>query len=191
MRTTWVILLVTILAGAAIYYYFTTTNKTAPSDLIRFVNTPDSLQGKIRVNIAEDPVEVFYGNNTWMLADSVALPAILQNKISDSFSRNYREKTLYLTFDNRLYHDIELRKTDTSSAFVIDLQLSAEADTVFVSGTIDQGKAGIIAFKNPLSPLYKSFVITYHDRLPDSVKNDTTRAALQSMATKVITVLEP
>ena len=84
-----------------------------------------------------------------------------------------------------------MRKTDTTSAYAIDLQLSSVADTVFVSGTIDQGKGGIVAFKNPLTPLYKSFVVTYHDRLPDSVKNDTSRAALQSMATKVITVIEP
>ncbi|RYY31019.1 MAG: hypothetical protein EOO04_02810 [Chitinophagaceae bacterium] len=191
MRTTWVILVATILAGVAIFFYFQSTNKTSATDTIRIINTPDSLLKKVKVHVAEDPVEVLYSNNTWMLADSAALPAILQNTSSDSFSRNYREKTIYLTYDNRLYHDIELRKTDTTAAFAIDLQLSAVADTVFVSGTINQGTAGIIAFRNPLSPLYKSFVVTYHDRLPDSVKNDTTRAALQSMATKVITVIEP
>jgi uncharacterized membrane protein len=191
MRTTWLILVVTILAGVAIYYYFNSINRAPSSDTIRFVNTPDSLLKKVKVHIAEDPVEVIYSNNTWMLADSATIPAILQNNTSDSMSRNYREKTIYLTFDNRLYYDIELRKSDTTAAYAIDLQLSAVADTIFVSGNIDQGKAGIIAFKNPLSPLYKSFVVTYHDRFPDSVKNDTTRAALQSMATKVITVIEP
>ncbi len=191
MRTTWIILLVMVAAAAAMYFYFSRKDAPAAQDVLRIVNTPDAIRSRLKFSEASQPAEVFFRDSAWYLEDSTELPQVLMNKNVDSINKAYKEKTIFLTYDDRLYFDLDLRKTDSAEAFTIDLQVSGGADSVFVTGSIDQGKSGIISFRSPMANLYRSFVITYHDRLPDSVRNDTTRARLQSQATKVVTVIEP
>jgi hypothetical protein len=191
MRTTWIILIVMIAVAAAMYFYFSKGGEPAAYDLISIVSTPDSVRSKLKFSEADQPLEIFYRDSAWSLEDSTRLPQILASGSSDSIDKSYRERTIFLTYDDRLYFDLDLRKADSAEAYKIDLEINSVADSIFVKGTIDQGKSGLISFRSPMANLYRSFVITYHDRLPDSIKNDTTRARLQSQATKVITVIEP
>jgi hypothetical protein len=191
MRTTWMILLLTIAAGIGIYFYFTRTQAPQAYDSIAFHQTPDSILQKVKVFTAEDPYEIYYFDSAWRLADSTPLKRIMANGITDSISKGYKEKTLFLTYDDRLFYDLELRKSDSSAAYAIDLQFVPVADTMMVYGSINQRNAGVINFRNPMTNLYRSFVITYNDRKSDSLKNDTTGSAPKTKATKIITVLQP
>lgn len=191
MRTTWIILLITIAAGAGMYFYFTRKKEPGAFDTVVFKNTPDSILQKVKVYTADRPVEVFYSDSTWMLADSTPLTRIMNNGRVDSISKAYQEKTLFLTYDDRLFYDMDLRKADSAVAYNIELQFVPSADSMMIYGSIDQKNAGVINFRNPMTNLYRAFVITYNDRRPDSLKLDTTVAAPQTKATKIITVLKP
>jgi hypothetical protein len=185
------ILLLTIGAGLAMYFY--STRKKAPGayDTITFHQTADSVLQKVKVFTADDPYEVLYYDSTWTLADSTPLRRIMTNGISDSMTKGYKEKTLYLTYDDRLFYDLEIQKTDTASAYAIDLQFVPSADSMMVYGSINQQNARVINFRNPMTNLYRSFVITYNNRKSDSLKNDTTAESPRTKATKIITVLQP
>ncbi|RYY18715.1 MAG: hypothetical protein EOO04_23425 [Chitinophagaceae bacterium] len=191
MRTTWIILLLTIAAAAGMYYYFSRETAPVAYDLIAFKNTPDSILQKVKVYTAERPMEVFYRDSTWTLADSTPLKRIMNNGNTDSIEKKYAEKTLFVTYDDKFFYDMDLRKIDSSVAYVINLQLVPLSDTMMVYGSIDQKNAGVINFRNPMANLFKSFVITYNDRIPDSLKTDTSAGAPQTKATKIITVLKP
>ncbi|RZK80012.1 MAG: hypothetical protein EOO85_02045 [Pedobacter sp.] len=190
MRNTWIILILTAVVAAGIYYYFTKKVEYAPYDVITISNTADSIKQKIRVFEADDPLEVYYRDSTWSVADSTKLKQILTNGSSDSVDRGYREKTFFLTYNDEVYYDMELRKPDTAVAFGIDLEFVKENDTMFVQGKLQQGKKNI-SFRNPMMRLYKSFVISYNDRLPDSVRNDSAREYSRTQATKIVTVIRP
>jgi hypothetical protein len=191
MRTTWIILIATIALGIGMYFYFTRDKTPAAYDSIAFRQTHDSILQKIKVFTADDPYEVYYFDSTWSLADSTPLRRIMTNGQTDSISKAYREKTLFLTYDDRLFYDLEIRKSDSTAAYAIDLQFVPSADSMMVYGSINQKDAGVINFRNPMTNLYRSFVITYNDRKADSLKNDTTASAPQTKATKIITVLQP
>jgi hypothetical protein len=191
MRTTWIILIVTIAAAAGMYFYFTRPKSQATYDSISFQQTPDSILQKIKVYTADDPFEVFYRDSMWTLADSTPLRQIMTNGKSDSISKGYKEKTLFVTYDDRFFYDLELRKADSAAAYDISLQFVPASDTMMVYGSIDQRNAGVINFRNPMTNLYHSFVITYNDRRADSLRTDTTDLAPKTKATKIITVLQP
>jgi hypothetical protein len=191
MKTTWIILLVTIAAAAGMYFYFTREAGKAPADIIRLVNTPDSVLQKIKVYTADRPVEVFYRDSAWTLADSTPLQRIMNHGYTDSISKAYKEKTLYVTYDDKLFYDMDLVKTDSNEAYKILLQFVPVADSVYVYGSIDKQSAGVINFRNPMVSMYKSFVVTYTHRLPDSLRTDDDTAAAQNKVSKLITVVEP
>ncbi|HTE24888.1 hypothetical protein [Flavitalea sp.] len=191
MRTTWIILFLTIAAAAGMYFYFSRKAEPAAYDTIAFKNTPDSILQKVKVYTADRPMEVFYHDSTWTLSDSTPLTRIMNNRTTDSISKNYVEKTLFVTYDDKFFYDMDLRKADSNAAYNIDLQLVPVSDTMMVYGSIDQKNAGVINFRNPMANLFKSFVITYNDRRPDSLKIDTSAGSPHSKATKIITVLKP
>jgi hypothetical protein len=191
MRTTWIILFLTIAAAAGMYFYFSRKAEPAAYDTISFKNTPDSILQKVKVYTADRPVEVFYHDSSWTLSDSTPLIRIMNNRTTDSISKNYVEKTLFVTYDNRFFYDMDLRKVDSNAAYNINLQLVPVSDSMMVYGSIDQKNAGLINFRNPMANLFKSFVITYNDRIPDSLKIDTSQGTSQTRATKTITVLKP
>lgn len=191
MRTTWIILLLTVAAAAGLYFYFTQKKDPAAYDTIAFKNTPDSVLRKVKVYTADHPIEVFYADSAWMLADSTPLVRIMQNGTSDSITKSYKEKTLFVTYDNKFFYDLELRKADSNAAYDINLQLVPATDSMMLFGSIDQRGTGIINFRNPMANMFRSFVITYNDRKPDSLRLDTTAGAPQTKATKIITVLKP
>jgi hypothetical protein len=191
MRTTWIILLLTIAAAAGMYFYFSRKTEPAKYDTIAFKNTPDSILQKVKVYTADRPMEVFYHDSSWTLADSTPLTRIMNNRTSDSIGKHYEEKTLFVTYDDKYFYDMDLRKADSNAAYSINLQLVSLSDTMMVYGSIDQKNAGVINFRNPMANLYRSFVITYNDRIPDSLKTDTSGSAPQTKATKIITVLKP
>lgn len=191
MRTTWIILLLTIAAAAGLYFYFSRKPEPAAYDTIAFRNTPDSILQKVKVYTADRPVEVFYNDSSWTLADSTPLTRIMTNRTTDSITKRYAEKTLIVTYDEKFFYDMDLRKADSNAAYTINLQLVPVSDSMMVYGSIDQKDAGVINFRNPMASMFRSFVITYSDRVPDSLKTDTAGGAPQTKATKIITVLKP
>ena len=89
------------------------------------------------------------------------------------------------------FYDMDLRKADSNAAYTINLQLVPVSDSMMVYGSIDQKDAGVINFRNPMTSMFRAFVITYSDRIPDSLKTDTAGGGPQTKATKIITVLKP
>ena len=190
MRTTWIILLIAIAAGVGMYFYFSGKGEPAAYDTITFSNTPDSILQKIKVFTADRPVEVFYRDSTWSLPDSTPLQKILNNRTTDSINKSYKEKTLVLTYDDRLYYDMDIIKPDSNASYEMDFQLIPAADSMIVQGKITQSSAGVLNFRNPMSNLYRSFVITYNQRLPDSLQTDIDSTAPVNKTTKTITVIK-
>jgi hypothetical protein len=184
-------LLLTVAAAAGLYFYFTQKNAPGAYDTIVFKNTPDSVLQKVKVYTADTPMEVFYHDSAWSLADSTPLVRIMQSGTSDSITKSYKEKTLFVTYDDRFFYDLELRKADSNAAFDISLQLVPATDSMLLFGSIDQKGAGVINFRNPMANMFRSFVITYNDRIPDSLKVDTAAGGPRTKATKIITVLKP
>lgn len=190
MRTTWVILLVMIIAGAGMYYFFSRKKPPGKYDTISLDNTPDSIVKKTKIFIADNPVEIYYRDSVWQNSDSTPLRAVLDGIKTDSMDKAYSGRTIFLTYDNRQFYDMEIKKPDSSIAYDIHFQLSAKQDTVILIGTIDQKEKGVIRFSNPMVKMYHSFVLTYNDKLPDSVRNDSLKETGRPQASKTITVIE-
>ena len=190
MRTTWVILLVMIIAGTGMYYYFSRKQPPGKYDTISLGKTPDSIVKKTKIFIADNPIEIFYRDSTWQNNDSTPLRTVLDGIRTDSMDKGYSERTIFLSYDNRQFYDMEIKKPDSLIAYDIHFELSARQDTLILIGTIDQKEKGVIRFSNPMVKMYHSFVLTYNNKLPDSLRNDSSKQAGVPQASKTITVLE-
>jgi hypothetical protein len=191
MRTTWIILIVTVLAGAGLYFYFSRKKPPGASDTVSIVNTPDSIIRKTRIFIADDPVEVFYRDSLWQMADSTPLREVLKNAPADTMNKNYPERTLYISYDHKWFYDMQIAKKDTAIGYDIALELHPQNDSIIIVATIDQKLQKKTSFSNPMIRMYRSFVLTYNNKLPDSLRNDSSTQGPGPVPSKTITVLEP
>lgn len=190
MRTTWIILALTVLIGAGLYFYFMRKEAPGNADRVSLVNTPDSIAAKTQIFFADDPLEVFYHDSTWQFEDSTKLRSINVSSSGDTLSKAYPERTLFISYDNKWFFDLELKKPDSSIAYDIQLQLKPQNDSLLIYGTIDQKGKGKLQFRNPMMRIFNSFVITYNEKIPDSLRNDSSSKEAGPAPSKTITVLQ-
>ena len=192
MRTTWIIIIAMLLIGAGMYYFFT-YKESAPAtyDTITITNTPDSIVQKIKVFVAENPTEVYYRDSIWFFPDSIPMKKVLDGSKLDYMDKHYSSGTLYITYNDRAYYDLELHKPDTLLAYKVSFQLQVNNDTLYIKGILDKKEGDIVSFHGPLMPVYKQFAITYNHKLPppppDSTATDSTEVQ-GPLPNKTITV---
>jgi hypothetical protein len=189
MRGTWIILLVMVVAGAGMYFYFTRKPKIANHDTIAFTNTPDSIIQKMKVYMADDPKEVMYLDSVWVHADSTPLKQVLNGIATDTISKQYSAITLFLTYDNHSFYDLELKKPNPKLAYNINLKvLPQNNDTLIVDGLIQPQEGDAMHFQGPMMKLYSKFVVTYNYKLPQPPPDST--AIKGHDPNKTITILK-
>jgi hypothetical protein len=169
MRGTWIILLIMIIAGVGMYFYFGKKEKKAVDhDSIAFENTPDSIVKKIKVYVAQRPLEVMYLDSVWMQQDSTPLKQVAEGNVENRLEKLDSSVNLYVSYDNKYFYDLELKKINPKYAYRLNLQVRPQNnDTMIVDGTIEPQKGDIIAFQDVMMKVYPKFVITYNDRLPE------------------------
>lgn len=191
MRTTWIILAIMLLAGAGLYFYFTQKQAPGSSDTIKLVNTPDSIVQKTQILIADAPFEVFFRDSSWQYSDSALLRKIGTTAGNDTMNKNYHERTIFISYDNKWFFDMPVKKADTTIGYDFTFELKPQNDSMIVVGTIDQKAKGKFKFANAMMKMYQSFVITYNEKMPDSLRNDSLPPPEGPAPTKTITVLKP
>jgi hypothetical protein len=192
MRTTTVILILTIAVGAGMYLLLFQKPESNKYDTISVVNTPDSVIQKLKVFVADQPIELIYRDSAWFLPDSTPLKRVLDGTLTDTMSFSLPQKTLIVSYDDRFFYDMDIVKSDSSDPNKIELRLQPRGDTMVVSGKIDKSEKGVINFASPMANMYRSFMITYTTRMPDSLRlANIDSTSPQSKATKIITVISP
>lgn len=197
MRITWIILIIMLVAGAGMY--FLSTIKSAPGvyDTVAIENTVDSVMKKVKVFVANDPAEIYYLDGVWMKPDSIPLKKVLDGSKLSFMNKGYNSITLFFTWGDRFFYDLEIQKPDTTLAYQVEFSVRSQNDSVYVDGSIDK-KDDVIHFAGPMMPLYKQFVLTYNNKMPplppDSTAiGDTAEAADEPKGpqpNKTITVLQ-
>lgn len=187
MRTTWIILVLTLLAGAIMYFLAQKPNKTTVHNTISFGNTPDSIRNNTTLYVAYDPAQVYFRDSGWVTADSSPLKVIPADSALSAFN-GHGSATFYLDYGHRYFYDIEISKPATGQPFGITLDLAPDPDnnTFNVNGVVDS-QNGKLDFSGPMMKMYKAFVVSYNARIPDSLKSADS-AMLK--AEKVITIIQ-
>lgn len=189
MRATWIILLITILVGTGMYFLSKRKPKPADYDTIVFQNTPDSIIKKMSVYLAYDPKEVMYLDSIWVHADSTPLKQVLVGVDRDTMSKQYSFITLYFTYDNHSFYDLEIKKPNPKLAYNINIQIEPQNnDTLIVDGLIEPQEGDAMHFRNPMMKMYPKFVVTYNYKLPQPPPDST--AIKGHDANKTITILQ-
>jgi len=168
MRATWIILLIMVVIGAGMYFLSKRKPKMADHDTIVFKNTPDSIIQKMKVYVAEDPKEVAYLDSVWITtSDSTPLKQIMNANVQDTMSKQYSARTLFLTYDDQSFFDVELEKANSKMPYTIELKVQPQNnDSLFVDGLIRPTEGNAMHFAGPMMKLYSRFVLTYNYKLP-------------------------
>ena len=182
MRVPLLILVCMVLIGAVMYYLSTLQPPPGAYDTINIEKTPDSITKRIKIYLADDPVEIYHFDSVWIKSgpksDSTTLKPVLEGSKLNFINKKYSSITLLITYNDRLFYDLEIEKTDKRLAYEYRFQVKKERDTFFINGTVDRNEGEMISFRAPMMPLYKQFVLTYNNRLPppppDSTATDST-----------------
>ncbi len=192
MRTTWLILLITVLAGAGMYYFATQKKPVAPYDTIALYDTPDSIRQKLKLFAAYNPTEVTYRDSGWYQQDSIPLKEIPLDSAINSFDKNYKSVTLYLDYGHAWFYDIEVNKQQ-DIPYKISVAVNNLRDTLQASGIIDDQQHEQLRLSGPMMKMYKAFLLTYNSKLPpppaDSTQDSSQQEPPATPAAKTITVL--
>jgi hypothetical protein len=192
MRTTWMILVLMLVIGAGMYFFFT-YKKDAPAeyDTITITKTADSIVKRIKVYVADNPTEVYYADSAWFMPDSTPLKKVVDASTLDYMNKHYHSATLYITYNDQAFYDLEINKPDSQQAYKVSLQLQSRNDTLYITGLLDKKEGDIVSFQGPLMPVYKQFAITYNNKLPPPPPDSTTTDSLEvkgPLPNKTITV---
>ena len=168
MKATWIILLIMVVIGTGMYFLSKRKPKMADHDTIVFKSTPDSIIRKMKIYVAEDPTEVAYLDSAWITtSDSIPLKQIMNGTAQDTMSRQYAARTLYLTYDDHSFFDVELKKANPKMPYSIELKVQPQNnDSLFVDGLIRPTEGNAMHFAGPMMKLYSRFVLTYNYKLP-------------------------
>ena len=166
MRTTWIILSIMVVIGLGMFYLSTIKTPPGVYDSIAIDNTSDSVTKKIKIYAANNPAEVYYLDSIWLQADSTPLKKILDGNKLNFINKRYQSITLFLTYDDKVFYDLEIDKPDTTQAYEISFTVQPMQDTFFVQGTVDKHKGDLLRFRGPMIPLYKQFILSYNNKLP-------------------------
>ncbi|WP_207512385.1 hypothetical protein [Longitalea luteola] len=190
MRGTWIILLIMVVAGVGMYFWFNRKPKAANHDTIVFKNTPDSIIKKLKVYVADDPKEVMYLDSIWMQADSTPLRQVLNGVEQDTMSKQYSNITLFITYGQHSFYDLELKKPDPKMAYTLNFEIEpmSDSDTLIIDGLITPQQGDAIHFASPMMELYSKFVVTYNHKLPQPPPDST--AIRGHDPNKTITILK-
>lgn len=190
MRGTWIILLIMVIAGVGMYFWFTRKPKAANHDTIVFKNTPDSIVKKLKVYLANDPKEVMYLDSVWMQSDSTPLKQVLNGVEQDTMSKQYSNITLFITYGDHSFYDLELTKPDPKMPYTLRFEIEpmSYSDTLIIDGLIIPQKGDAIHFASPMMDMYSKFIVTYNHKLPPPPPDST--AIRGHDPNKTITILE-
>jgi hypothetical protein len=167
MRGTWIILIIMVIAGAGMYFYFTRKPKPIDHDSIVFENTPDSIVRKLKIYVAQHPTEVMYLDSVWMQQDSTPLKLVADGNVENRLEKLDTSVNIYLTYDNKYFYDLELKKPNPKLAYRLNFQIQPQnGDTLMLEGMIEPQEGDALAFQAPMMKIYPQFVITYNSRLP-------------------------
>lgn len=166
MRTTWIILLLMVLAGGAMFYFARRPKRAAALDTIRVADSTDTLSRNVKVFLANNPVEVHYVDTLGWLQDSTPLRKILDHTVSDKFDKRYSTATLFITYNDAYFFDLEVIKPDTTQAYDISFRVQPSAGGYAISGSVDNKKDYLIHFTGPMFHIYSDFLVTYNNKLP-------------------------
>jgi hypothetical protein len=174
MRGTWIILIIMIVAGAGMYFYFTRKPKPIDHDSIVFENTPDSIVKKLKVYVAQRPTEVMYLDSVWMQQDSTPLKLVAEGNTENRLEKLDTSVNIYLTYDNKYFYDLELKKPNPKLAYRLNFQIQPQNnDTFLLEALLQPQKGDALAFQAPMMKIYPQFVITYNSRLPQQPFDST------------------
>lgn len=189
MRATWIILLLMVVIGAGMYFLSKRKPKMADHDTIVFKSTPDSIVQKMKVYLAEDPKEVMYLDSVWETSDSTPLKQIMSGVTQDTMNKQYSNVTLFLTYDNHSFFDVELKKANPKMPYTIELKVQPQNnDSLFVDGLIRPAEGDAMHFAGPMMKLYSRFVVTYNYKLPQPPPDSL--AIKGHDANKTVTILK-
>ncbi len=179
-----------VIAGIGMYFWFNRKPKTANHDTIVFKNTPDSIIKKLKIYMADDPKEVMYIDSVWMHADSTPLKEVLNGVEQDTMSKQYSKATLFITYGNHSFYDLELTKPNPKIAYNISFEIEpmTDSDTLIIDGLITPQEGDAIHFASPMMDMYSKFVITYNHKLPQEPVDST--AIRGHDPNKTITILK-
>jgi hypothetical protein len=107
----------------------------------------------------------------------------------DTMSKQYSAITLYLTYDNHSFYDLEIKKPNPKLAYTINIEIEPQNnDTLIVDGLIEPQEGDAMHFRNPMMKMYSKFVVTYNYKLPQPPPDST--AIKGHDANKTVTILK-
>lgn len=181
MRTTWLILLLTLAVGAGMYYFATRPKPLAPNDTITFEHTPDSIRNKLRLFVAYMPAQITYNDSTWMVHDSIPLREISLDSASISFDKNYPSATFFLDYNHEWFYDVEVNKPDQTIPYEIKFAVAPVSNGLQINSIINNPRGNQLRVNGPMIKMYKTFLLTYNGRMPvDSSSTGTDIPAIDT-----------
>lgn len=176
--------------------YFISRYQAPPGeyDMLSIQNKDTAISRKVRVYAATEPTEIYYLDSTWLKSDSTPLKMVVDRNNLNFMSKQYASVALILTYNNNWFYDLEIDKPDPNMAYEISFKMQPVGDTVFVEGTVDKKEGDVLEFKGPMIKMYKQFILTYNNRMPqqpvDTTATDTTAIVKSPLPNKTITILE-
>lgn len=194
MRTPLIILGIMLVIGAAMYFISRYQSPPGEYDMLSLQNKDTAISRKVRVYAVTEPTEIYYLDSTWLKPDSTPLKIVVDRNNLNFMSKQYASVALILTFNNEWFYDLEIDKSDPNQAYEISFNMQNKGDTVFVDGTVDRKEGDVIAFSGPMIKMYRHFILTYNNRMPqmppDSTATDSAAIVKAPLPNKTITVLE-
>lgn len=160
-------------------------------DSLNLENKDTAIINRVRVYAATQPTELYYLDKTWLQPDSTPLKMVLKSSRLNFMPKQYQSLALIVTYADSCFYDLEIDKEDPEQSYDISFALLPERDTLFIKGEVQTGD-GIVQFSGPMMKMYKGFILTYNNRMPqqhDSLEAGTPSIA-QGGANKTITVIE-
>lgn len=191
MRTPWLILAGTLVAGIVMYLISRYQSPPGQYDSLNLENKDTAIINRVRVYAATQPTELYYLDKTWLQPDSTPLKMVLKSSRLNFMPKQYQSLALIVTYADSCFYDLEIDKEDPEQSYDISFTLLPERDTLFIKGEVQTGD-GIVQFSGPMMKMYKGFILTYNNRMPqqhDSLEAGTPSIA-QGGANKTITVIE-
>ena len=173
LRVPLLILVCMVLIGAGMYYFSTLQPPPGEYDTINITKTADSITKKVKIFVADNPIEIYHLDSIWLKSDSTPLKKVLDGSKLNFMNKKYSTVTLMVTYNDRLFYDLAIDKSDPRQSFEFSFQIKKERDTFFIDGTVDRNEGELVSFRAPMMPLYKQFVLTYNDRLPPPPPDST------------------
>jgi hypothetical protein len=183
-----------LVLGAAMYFISRYQSPPAEYDMLSLQNKDTAISRKVRVYAVTEPTEIYYIDSTWLKPDSTPLKIVVDRNNLNFMSKQYASLALILTFNNEWFYDLEIDKSDPNQAYEISFNMQNKGDTVFVDGTVDRKEGDVISFSGPMIKMYRQFILTYNNRMPqmpaDSTATDSAAIVKSPQPNKTITVLE-